>query len=68
MLKCTYFSQQLLLYRIKPSVRIFSNELEVVVYDHLAEQAACSEHHGHIPIEAEAIGQYDDIWIKLGKR
>ena len=67
MLKCTYFSQQLLLYRIQPSVKLFSDDLEVVVDDHLAEEATCSEQHGHVPIDAVAEGQYDDIRSELRK-
>ena len=65
--KLTHHFQQLLLHRIQASVRLFSNALEVVVDDHLAEVAACSEQHGHVPIDAVAEGQHYDIWIKLGK-
>ena len=46
-------------------MRLFSDDLEVVVDDHLAEEATPSEQHGHVPIDAVAEGQQDDVRRKL---
>ena len=63
----TYLGQKLLLNRIQPGMRILSDDLEVVVYDHLAEETTSSQHHDHVPIDGVTEGQHDDIRGELRK-
>ena len=63
----TYIVQKHFLDGIQPCTRILSYDLEVVVDDHLAEEAAYSQQHGKVSIDAVAEGQYDDIRRELRK-
>ena len=63
----TYFTQKLLLNGVQPSIGFLCDDPEVVVHDHLAEEATASQQHGQVPIDAVAEGQHDDIRRELKK-
>lgn len=52
---------------IQPSFGVLSDDLEVVVDDHLAEETTCSQQHGQVSIDAVAESQHDHIRRELKK-